>query len=139
MPEFHIRDQFGKSPKDVFSRVGFSGDHSRTIALVQSGAYQVGAVNFKVWENEKKAGKIDPAKVSIIWKTPPYPDYQWTIRGDLEGRYGAGFSDKVKAALLIFVSRFAEAAEAAREAIEAGPADPLSRALLAVSRLPLTA
>ena len=26
MPEFHIRNQFAKSPEDVFSRVGFSGD-----------------------------------------------------------------------------------------------------------------
>lgn len=100
MPEFHIRQQFGKSPEEVFARVGFSGDHSRTIALVQSGAYEVGAVNFKVWDNEMDAGKIDPAKIRIVWRTPPYPDYQWTIRGDLDGRFGAGFASKVKAALL---------------------------------------
>ena len=100
MPEFHIRKNLNKAPKDVFDRVGFSGDHSRTIALVQSGAYQVGAVNFKVWENEMKAGKIDPKKVAIIWKTPPYPDYQWTIRGDVEKKFGAGFKAKVREALL---------------------------------------
>ncbi|MCG8546857.1 MAG: putative selenate ABC transporter substrate-binding protein [Alphaproteobacteria bacterium] len=100
MPEFHIRKHFKKTPNDVFDRVGFSGDHSRTIALVQSGAYQVGAVNFKVWENEMKAGKIDSDKVSIIWKTPPYPDYQWTIRGDVEKKFGAGFKAKVREALL---------------------------------------
>ena len=70
MPEFHIRKNLGKAPKDAFTRVGFSGDHSRTIALVQSGAYQVGAVNFKVWENEMKAGKIDTAKIKVVWKTP---------------------------------------------------------------------
>ena len=100
MPEFHIRQKFGKAPDDVFERVGFSGDHSRTIALVQSGAYDVGAVNFKVWENELKTGAIDPAKVRIIWRTPPYPDYQWTVRGDLDGRFGTGFTEKVRAALL---------------------------------------
>ncbi len=100
MPEFHIRKNLGKAPKDAFSRVGFSGDHSRTIALVQSGAYQVGAVNFKVWENEMKAGKIDPEKIKIVWKTPTYPDYQWTIRGDLESRFGVGFKNKVVSALL---------------------------------------
>ncbi len=100
MAEFHIRKNFGKAPKDVFARVGFSGDHSRTIALVQSGAYQVGAVNFKVWENEMKAGKIDARKITVVWRTPTYPDYQWTIRGDVESRFGAGFKDKVKMALL---------------------------------------
>lgn len=100
MPEFHIRQKFGKAPDEVFERVGFSGDHSRTIALVQSGAYQVGAVNFKVWDNEMKAGKIDPSNIRIIWKTPPYPDYQWTIRGDLDARFGAGFAARVSQALL---------------------------------------
>lgn len=100
MPEFHIRERLGAAPDEVFSRVGFSGDHSRTIALVQSGAYAVGAVNFKVWENELAAGNIDPNSVSIIWRTPPYPDYQWTIRGDVDARFGTGFADRVREALL---------------------------------------
>jgi len=100
MPEFHIRKVFGKAPNKVFSRVGFSGDHSRTIALVQSGAYEVGAVNFKVWENEMKAGKIDKSKIKIVWRTPTYPDYQWTIRGDVDKRFGNGFADKVRGSLL---------------------------------------
>ncbi len=100
MPEFYIRKHLGKAPEEAFRRVGFSGDHSKTIALVQSGAYQVGAVNFKVWENERKAGNIDPAKVRIIWRTPPYPDYNWSVRGDVDRIYGAGFTAKVKRALL---------------------------------------
>ncbi len=100
MPEFYVREKLGQAPDDAFARVGFSGDHSKTIALVQSGAYEVGAVNFQVWETELAAGKIDPAKVGVIWKTPPYPDYQWTIRGDVDARYGAGFAEKVRAALL---------------------------------------
>lgn len=100
MPEFHIRENLAKSPKDTFTRVGFSGDHSRTIALVQSGAYQVGAVNFKVWKSEMKAGRIDPDKIKIVWKTPTYPDYQWTIRGDVESQFGSGFKKMVASALL---------------------------------------
>lgn len=100
MPEFYIRKHLGKSPEKAFSRVGFSGDHSRTLALVQGGTYQVGALNFKVWENEMKAGKVDAAKVRVIWKTPTYPDYQWTVRGGLERKFGAGFTAKVKKALL---------------------------------------
>jgi phosphonate transport system substrate-binding protein len=100
MPEYYIRENFEKAPDKVFTKVGFSGNHSKTIALVQSGAYQIGAVNFKVWQNETKAGKIDAAKVSIIWKTPPYPDYQWTIRGDVDARWPNGFKQRVKDALL---------------------------------------
>ena len=100
MPEFHIRKIFGKAPNKVFRRVGFSGDHSRTIALVQSGAYEVGAVNFQVWNSEMKAGKIDKSKIKIVWRTPTYPDYQWTIRGDVDKRFGKGFADKVQSSLL---------------------------------------
>jgi phosphonate transport system substrate-binding protein len=37
MPEYFVRNAFGRGPEEVFSRVGFSGDHSRTIQLVQSG------------------------------------------------------------------------------------------------------
>ncbi|MGD8957124.1 MAG: putative selenate ABC transporter substrate-binding protein [Chromatiaceae bacterium] len=100
MPEYYIRQQFGKTPDEVFSKVGFSGNHSKTVALVQSGAYQVGATNFKVWKRELAEGKIDPNKLSVIWKTPGYPDYQWTIRGDVDQRWGAGFKEKVRQALL---------------------------------------
>jgi phosphonate transport system substrate-binding protein len=100
MPEFHIRKVLGKAPRKVFRKVGFSGNHSRTIALVESGAYQVGAVNFKVWETKLASGKVDPKKVSVIWKTPPYPDYQWTIRGDVDKRWGAGFKKRVRGVLL---------------------------------------
>lgn len=100
MPEYYVRESFKASPKEVFKRVGFSGDHSRTISLVQSGAYEVGAVNYKVWLSEKQQGKIDADKVTVIWKTPAYPDYQWSIRGDVDDIWGKGFKEKVRAALL---------------------------------------
>ncbi len=100
MPEFYIRKHLGQSPDDLFSRVGFSGNHSKTIALVQSGAYDVGAVNFKVWEGKSDAGLIDSTQVRIIWETPPYPDYQWTIRGDVDSVWGPEFKDRVAQAFL---------------------------------------
>ena len=100
MPEFYLREEFKAAPNDVFSRVGFSGDHSRTIAQVQSGAYQVGAVNFKVWEKELAEGKVDTQKVSVIWTTPTYPDYQWTIRNDVDQRFGSEFKNLVRKTLL---------------------------------------
>lgn len=100
MPEFYLRKYFEKSPKQIFKRVGFSGDHSRTIAQVQSGAYLIGAVNYKVWENELKAGKIDTSKISVIWETPAYPDYQWTVRGDVDAQFGQNVKQKLTQALL---------------------------------------
>ncbi|QLE87462.1 putative selenate ABC transporter substrate-binding protein [Shewanella sp. Scap07] len=100
MPQYFIEQQLHSSPKDIFKRVGFSGDHSRTIAQVQAGVYQVGAVNYKVWEKELAEGKIDTSKVDVIWESPTYPDYQWTIRADVDHKYGEGFTQKVKETLL---------------------------------------
>jgi len=101
MPEFFIRRAFaGKAPDEVFSRVGFSGDHSRTIQLVQSGAYEVGVVDYTVFDLDHKAGKFDPDRITVLWETPTYPDYQWTIRGDVDQTFGGGFKDRVRASLL---------------------------------------
>ncbi len=100
MPEFFLRQHYGQAPEQLFSRVGFSGDHNRTISLVQSGAFEAGAVNYAVWDAEKAKGNIDDSKVRVIWATQSYPDYQWSIRGDVNTRFGAGFKEKVQQALL---------------------------------------
>ena len=100
MPEHFIRENLGDTPNNLFSKVGYSGDHSRTIALVQSGAYEVGAVNYKVWDKQLAAGKIDSDKVKVIWRTPSYPDYQWTVRGDVNDSWGPDFQARLTEALL---------------------------------------
>ncbi len=66
MPEYFIRKALGKPPAEVFQRVGFGGDHSKTLDFIQSGKYQAGAVNYKVWENEQNAGKVDDSKLQVI-------------------------------------------------------------------------
>jgi phosphonate transport system substrate-binding protein len=100
-PEHFLRQAFdGKAPEAIFARVGYSGDHSRTIQLVQSGAFEVGVLNHLVWDSEVKSGKVDTSKVSIIWETPTYPDYHWVVRGDVERTYGPGFKDRLRAAIL---------------------------------------
>lgn len=99
-PEFHLRDQFGAAPDEIFERVGYSGNHSRTLRLVESGAYQLGSINYAVWEREIAAGNIDTDAVSVVWQTPNYPNYQWSIRGDVDSRFSEGFTERVQSALL---------------------------------------
>lgn len=99
-PEHFIRQALGKEPDKVFSRVGYSGDHSRTIQLVQSGAYQIGVLNHLVWNQEVKTGKVDTKAVSVIWETPTYPDYHWVARGDIDKTLGPGFTGRLQAAIL---------------------------------------
>ncbi|MBW8185872.1 putative selenate ABC transporter substrate-binding protein [Shewanella nanhaiensis] len=100
MPEFFIERNLGKKAKDVFKRIGFSGDHSRTIAQVESGAYQVGALNYKVWETAVENGTVDVNKVKVIWQSPTYPDYQWTVREGVDNTFGDGFKERLTQALL---------------------------------------
>jgi phosphonate transport system substrate-binding protein len=100
IPEYYIREAFNEAPQDVFSRVGFSGNHTKTLRLVESGTYDVGAINYSVWTKELENGNIDTDAVKVIWTTPSYPNYQWTIRGDVNERFGDGFMQRVQEALL---------------------------------------
>jgi phosphonate transport system substrate-binding protein len=100
MPQYFM-SQNGVETKDLAGGApGFSGSHDATIAVVQSGAYEVGALNEQVWRSNVKDGRVDPNKVSVIWRTPAYVDYHWVARPDLDERFGNGFTNKVQSALL---------------------------------------
>lgn len=100
MPEYFIRKHTGRSPHSFFQEpVGFSGSHDKTAELVASGRYQVGVINYKVYDQRVAEGKTDPATVRVIWQTPAYPDYNWTVRPDLDERFGTGFTTRLQAVL----------------------------------------
>ncbi|CTQ48028.1 putative selenate ABC transporter substrate-binding protein [Jannaschia donghaensis] len=100
MPEFWLREETGMSPSELFSDVGYSGDHGQTLRLVASGAYEVGALNYTVYNKAVAEGAPEADATRVIWQTPPYPDYNWTIRGDVDARFGDGFTARVRDALL---------------------------------------
>jgi phosphonate transport system substrate-binding protein len=100
MPQYFM-SQNGVETEDLAGGApGFSGSHDATIAVVQSGAYEVGALNEQVWRSNVKDGRVHPNKVSVIWRTPAYVDYHWVARPDLDERFGNGFTNKVQSALL---------------------------------------
>jgi phosphonate transport system substrate-binding protein len=97
----HFLVQAGIDPNTAFKSLpNFSGSHDLTWQLVQSGSFDVGALNEDVWMAAVKAGKIDAAKVREFCTTPDYVDYHWTARADLDQTYGAGFTNKAQQALL---------------------------------------
>ena len=100
MPQYFMGKN-GVKPEDLAGGgPGFSGSHDATIALVQSGAYEVGALNEQVWRSNVSDGRVDTDKVSVIWRTPPYVDYHWVVRPGLDDRFGDGFTDNLQSALL---------------------------------------
>ena len=101
MPEYYIREHSGKSPRELFGKdPGFSGDHDKTVELVQAGRVQTGVVNYTVYDRRVAEGQTDPEVCRVIWKTPPYADYNFTAHPDLEKTFGAGFTDRLQATLI---------------------------------------
>jgi phosphonate transport system substrate-binding protein len=101
MPEYFLRQHTGRGPMELFEHpVGFSGSHDKTVELVESGQYEIGAVNFKVYDQRVASGVTDPEICRVIWTSPEYADYNWTVRPDLDDALGAGFADRLQAALV---------------------------------------
>ncbi|MDE2843798.1 MAG: putative selenate ABC transporter substrate-binding protein [Chloroflexota bacterium] len=96
----HFLVQTGIDPDEDFRTApSYSGSHDNTWLLVQSGSYDIGALNEEVWDRAIREGKADPAKVKEFYTTPDYYDYNWTAQGNLDDVYGDGFTSKVQAAL----------------------------------------
>jgi phosphonate transport system substrate-binding protein len=100
MPQYFLGKAGVKLSDFAGGAPGFSGSHDATIALVQSGAYDAGAVNAQVWRSSLHDGKANRSKVIAIWKTPGYPDYHWIAQPNLDQRFGKGFTTKVQQAIV---------------------------------------
>lgn len=98
MPQYFLQ-QAGVKLTDFKGQAGFSGDHDKTIKLVEAGTYEVGALNEKVWQKRVNAKEVDLNKVEILWHTPAYYDYHWLLNPQVKQRYGEDFSKKVQNAL----------------------------------------
>jgi phosphonate transport system substrate-binding protein len=99
MPEYFLQ-QAGVQLTQLRGAPGFSGSHDKTIAAVVGGTYDAGALNAQVWNSHVADGSVDTTRVVAFYVSPPYHDYHWVLTPSVEQRFGAGFSDKVKQALL---------------------------------------
>lgn len=70
-------------PDKDFKRVAYSGAHDATIAAVAAGKVDAGALNISVWEKFVADKKVDTSKVKVIYTTPTYFDYNWTVHADM--------------------------------------------------------
>ncbi|MFZ5510939.1 MAG: putative selenate ABC transporter substrate-binding protein [Pseudomonadota bacterium] len=80
----HFLLQAGVDPERDLKNVAFSGAHDATAAFVQSGRVDAGVLNASVWDKLVEQKKVDAARVRVFATTPPYFDYNWTVRGDLD-------------------------------------------------------
>lgn len=110
MPQYFLQEA-GLTLDDFNGEVGFSGSHDTTIELVTAGSYQVGVLNSQVWDSRLAEGAVDLERVQEIWRTPPYHDYHWVIRPDVQERFGQDFPQRVTDALLALDASNPEHAE----------------------------
>lgn len=73
----------GIQPDRDLRRVAFVGAHDATAAAVAGGKVDAGALNISVWEKLVDQNKIDTSAVRVFYTTPPYYDYNWTVRSDM--------------------------------------------------------
>lgn len=83
MPRYFLM-QAGINPDKDFKNIAFSGAHDATVAFVASGKADVGALNASVWVKLNEAKNPNAVKSKVLSTTPPYFDYNWTVRGDLD-------------------------------------------------------
>jgi phosphonate transport system substrate-binding protein len=95
MPRYFLLKN-GINPERDFAKFSFSGAHDATALWVESGKVDAGALNEAIWDKLLQRKKIGPDKVKVFWTTPPYIDYVWAVRGDLD----RALVDRIASALL---------------------------------------
>ena len=82
MPRYFLLQNGVDPDKDM--RIAFSGAHDATVFQVAGGKVDAGALNISVWTKMVEEKKIDTSQLKVFYTTPPYYDYNWTVRGDLD-------------------------------------------------------
>ncbi len=96
MPRYFLLKNGINPDRDFTQKPAFSGAHDATALWVEGGKVDAGALNFLVWEKLVQTGKVDTNKVKVFWTTPPYVDYVWTARSELD----PSLRDRIAAAFL---------------------------------------
>lgn len=99
MPRYFLKEAGVNPETDFTGGPNYSGSHDKTYKLVEAGAFETGAVNIQYWNKMNEEGTVDLEKVEVLYITPEYYDYNWTIN-DVDAKFGAGTKDKIKDAIL---------------------------------------
>jgi phosphonate transport system substrate-binding protein len=83
MPRYYLM-QAGIDPERDFKSVAFSGAHDATVAFVAAGRAEAGVLNASVLDKLVESKNANAEKVRVLAITPPYFDYNWTVRPGLD-------------------------------------------------------
>ena len=80
----HFLLKAGINPDKDFRNLAYSGAHDATVAFVASGKAEAGVLNASVMDKLIEKGDANARRVKVIATTPPYYDYNWTVRPGLD-------------------------------------------------------
>ena len=100
MPRHFLTEAGVDIQEGLSGPANYSGSHDKTWKLVETGTFQVGALNESVWDQRVASGDVDRTKVDAFYRTPSYYDYHWVIRGNVDDKFGKGAAASVREALL---------------------------------------
>ena len=85
MPRHFLQSEWAIEPENFFSQVSYSGAHDKTALMVRDGVVEVGVANTEIVKNMFADGRLQPDELHVLWQTPPYPDYVWSVQAYLDG------------------------------------------------------
>ncbi|SFC87381.1 phosphate/phosphite/phosphonate ABC transporter substrate-binding protein [Pseudoalteromonas denitrificans] len=83
MPRHYLSTEYKIVPESFFDQVKFSNGHDKTVYDVLEGKVSGGAVNSIVYLQMLSEKRISDSDIKVIWKSPPYPDYVWAVKSNL--------------------------------------------------------
>lgn len=104
MPTYFImKNNGGVKPKEWFKdepSFQLSGGHVATANAVADGTYMIGALSYKTYDSLIAKDPKIKDNTQILWTTPYYADYNFTIHPDTKKLFGDDFFTKVQDALV---------------------------------------
>jgi phosphonate transport system substrate-binding protein len=91
MPYLAMKDA-GIDP-DTDLKFRYSGSHPATAKAVEAGVVDAGALDETVFHQLTSDKTVDPAKVRVFYTTPPFVDYVWVARKDVNPALAQKFAE----------------------------------------------
>jgi phosphonate transport system substrate-binding protein len=91
MPFLALKDA-GINP-DTDLKFRYTGSHPATAKAVEAGAVDAGALDETVFHQLISSKEIDPSKVRVFYTTPPFVDYVWVARKDVNPALAQKFAE----------------------------------------------
>ena len=83
----------GINPEKDLQWTRFTGSHAATVQAVAAGIADAGSVDETVFKSLVADGKVDASKLRVFYTTPPFVDYVWAARKDVDPAVQKKFVD----------------------------------------------